>query len=279
MTEDNIVRDELGLKLDVTDVIEKPPSIILYGVSGSGKSSEMARAFPNCLFVQTNATVLRPYQTFLDANPDIAEKEGLKMPNRVTIPKVHPVSGEPLDPRPSMQTILDKYTAASKAGINPYDGIIFDEWTELSFRCFEAIQADPQYGKNNYARIDAIKELHYQLAALPQHTNSVLGLVCHELEPVFDMAGELSPTKGRLRYRGGPRMAVKSLTHEISSAMDIVLRILIEDDITGQASERSYITDVRKEWISKIRSFGLQPKEKLGLRRILATAKYTLKGN
>lgn len=293
MSNDAPVIDELGLKLDSSDVLTHPPAIILYGPSGGGKSIEMARAFPNCLYIQTAPTVLRPYASFLGwckkmsaedpkemerlgYDPAILTQENLKMPNKITIPKFRPGTNEVIDPRPILQKIFTNFIKACTKGTNPYDGIVVDEWTEMSFRIQQGIEQDNSFGRNNFKRITALKDLHYQLAELPRATNTVLGLVCHELPPVFDFE-EGSPTYGQMKLRGGPRLAIKSLTHEVSAAMDIVLRVLIENDaIPGSPSKRFYQTELQKDWICKFRNWGQENKEKLGLRALLGRAGYQL---
>ena len=70
MTTGEQMKDELGLTLtDMGDVIEAPPFIVPYGPAGFGKSTEIAKSFvgrvgePGALFLLTQKTVLRPYQS------------------------------------------------------------------------------------------------------------------------------------------------------------------------------------------------------------------------
>jgi len=252
----------------------------------------MFLAFPNCLYVQTSKTVLQPVESFIhwmqrpdvtdkmieDAGCDPALRYSLKLPNKVTIPKYVPGTNEPLDPRPTLDKIINTYLAASMAGTNPYEGLVFDEWTEFAHRIQMAIDLDSSYGKDGFKRIKSLKECHYHLAEVPRATNTVLGLICHELEPVFDMK-EGTPTYGQLKYRGGPKMPIKPLTHEVSAAMDVVLRIVIE---SGSALgdgyvKRQYVTEIQKEWTCKIRTWGMKPREPLGLRSLLTRGGYRLK--
>ena len=267
-------KDSLGISLSTGNPMDRPPAICLYGPSGGGKSTELARAFPSALFLVSSETVLRPYVDFLAKNPEIAANEGLKVPAYKVIPKYRPGTSELIDPRGLIDAVIDKFVEGTRSGTNPYSGIVFDEWTELGFRVHEAIQADSKYGRNNFARFDALKEFHYKLARLPEQTGKALGLVCHEMEPQYDTK-EGSPTQGHLLHRGGPKMPIKSLTHEVSAAMDIVLRIRIKEEVTGETN-RFYDTDLKEKWISKIRAFGINSQEPLGLRALLQRAGYKL---
>lgn len=260
----------LGLKLDTRDVLATPPAIILYGPAGAGKSTAMARAFPNCLYVQTAPTVLRPYAHWLETHKSDPKIGALKVPDRITLPKYAP--GEPgkiLDPRPSLKKIVSQYMDACAKGTCPYEGIVFDEWTEMAWRIYESIKADPTYGRNNFKRSDAIKEIHYEMAELARATNRVVGLVCHEMEPLFDLE-EGSPTYGSLKYRGGPKMPVKALSHEVSAAVDIVLRI----EVTGNPPVRQFCTAIKSDWTSKLRADGLPMYVDVDLRKLLADCGY-----
>lgn len=265
-------RTSLGLKLDTRDVLETPPALILYGPSGAGKSTAMARAFPGCLYVQTAPTVLRPYAHWLNVNKADPEISKLVMPDRITLPKYSPNEpGKVLDPRPSLTKILKNYMDACKNGTCPYTGIVIDEWTEMAWRIYEAIKADPSYGKNNFRRSDAIKEVHYEIAEVARATNRVVGLVCHEMEPVYDME-EGSPTYGQLKYRGGPKMPVKTLSQEVAAAMDVVLRL----EISGNPPRRQFCTAIKADWVSKIRAIDVPMYVDIDLRKLLIDCAYTL---
>ena len=61
--------NSMGIPLDDFRPTEVPPAIALYGPPGVGKSAEMARAFPNVLYVQTQADILRYADDFSRKNP------------------------------------------------------------------------------------------------------------------------------------------------------------------------------------------------------------------
>lgn len=288
MTEPTV--NAIGLKLDTTSPLDYPPAVCLYGPAGAGKSTEMCAAFPHALYIQTSPTVLQPVDSLVRwmAKPETTDKmieekgydpalrDVLRVPDKITIPKYVPGTNQPLDPRPVLNKIFQNYLDASMKGTNPYSGIIIDEWTEMSHRIQAGIEQDLSFGKNAFKKIIHLKELHYQLAELPRATNTVLGLVCHEKEPVLDM-DENSPTYGALKHRGGPKMPIATLTHDVAAAMDVVLRIVIDKPtMPGKPSRRSYVTEIQPDWISKIRSCEASHKEPLGLRGLLTRSGYKL---
>lgn len=267
--------DALGLKHYTGNLLEIPPAIILYGPAGAGKSTEMAKALNRCKWVVTSPTVLRPFASWMNNHKEEAKRLGLQMPSFTVIPKLNPSTREPIDPRPALEKIVNAFIKDIEAGKNSYEGLVFDEWTEMAFRIHEGIKVDKQFGKNNFARMDALKDIHYQMAEIPRMTGKALGLICHEMEPQFD-GNEGSVTFGRLQYPGGPKMPIKSLTRDISAAMDVVLRIRIEENTMTKEVSRFYDTSVSQFWQCKIRADGIDNKEPLGLRNLLSKAGYTL---
>lgn len=266
-------RDELGLLIDSSDVLASPPGCILYGPAGAGKSRAAASAFQNTLYVQSSSTVLLPHAAQI-------RKEGkgskLKMPTRVTIPKTS-ATGDLIDPRPSLNKILTMWRETAANGKNPYDCIVFDEWTDFAGRINAAIQNDSAtYGNNGFAKVEAFKEFHRQLALLPQQTGRAMILICHEQPPLYDMKGDSGP-KGAILIPGGPAMANKRLSAEISAMMDVVLRIVITQTSTGKTMRR-FATEISPTWTCKLRGAGFSDLESVddGLRGLLEKAGYAL---
>ncbi len=283
-------RDAIGNLLDQTPPLDYPPAICLFGPPGAGKTIEMASAFPNLLYVQTSKTVLQPVASFMHwvQQPGVTDQKiadagyrpelrhTLKLPNRLVIPKYRPGTSEAQDPRELLKIVTDRFITASIKGENPYDGIVFDEWSEMGHRIQQAIDTDSDFGRDNFKRIKALKELHYQLAWLPRETNKMLGIVCHEMEPVYELDDE-SPTRGELKHRGGPKMPIKTLVHDVSAAFDVCLRIMVDKPMLPKGKVvRTYQTEVQPDWVCKIRGVGLKPREPLGLRALLTRCGYPM---
>lgn len=69
------------------------PIGVLMGQSGAGKTTQLARAFPNYMFLMTSASALDPVISLLRENPEEATARGL-----VTVPKVRYELDNELDP-------------------------------------------------------------------------------------------------------------------------------------------------------------------------------------
>lgn len=287
--------DALGLTLDDHDPSKSPCSTIIYGPPGSGKSSSMAHAFQNALFILSNRTVLDSYDSWYapaktkwEADPN---NKGKPFPFKTHAQLAKKTLKTPDEMRAAntntwqtVSIIVQAFIDASAQGTNPYEGLIFDEWPEICARIHEDMKTDPKFlnrnGKvNPFDVIDALKSYHRWIFTVPRVAGKMIGLVCHAQPPkYFDPDDETIPVdqRGKLQYKGGPTMPFGKLVEQVCAAAEVVLHLTVKDGIG--AAQRVFYTQVDPLWERKVRrGFGLSaevPLEKMDLRTLLLSAGY-----
>lgn len=278
----------IGLPLDTSNVLTLPPSVVLYGAPGVGKSFEMARAFPRSLYVQSSPTILKAYAHWASM------QQGIILPDRVTLDERTVAQHFGGSISTAILTVVEKYIAACDAGKSPYEGIIFDEWNTLAERMFAELKTDPwakfrgrSGALNIFAVFDAFKAIHRSVLSISRRTRKMTGFVCHYQVPKLD-EDEKSPTRGSIKVLGGPKMpmGLSDQVVELCADADVVLQLTMKDATTGSIldgtaateGQRVFLTALDGKWFRKVRGFGVAAEEPLdiqqnkGLRELLARA-------
>lgn len=292
----------IGLPLDGANVLSLPPSIVVYGAPGGGKSTEVARALQGVLYVQSSPTILRAYADWLQKNPQYK----LKMPDRVTLDETTVAKNFGGSVTTALVTVMEKYIAACDAGTCPYTGIVFDEWNVLCERMFAELKTDP-WGKfkgrsgslNIFAVFDAFKGIHRSVLSIARRTRRSVAFVAHYQSPKVD-DDENSPTRGSIKWPGGPKMpmGLSDQVVELCADADVVLQLVIKDEKAGTVAlpigdaapvgpppsnaPRVFLTQLDPKWFRKVRGWGVEKEEPLdihagkGLKELLTRAGYQL---
>jgi hypothetical protein len=284
-----VTRDALGLNLDDRNVLELPPSIIIYGPLATGKSTELARAFNDALFVQSQPTVLRTFMSWIrekpdnpdakpsEANPFPWTRDGLKRPAAVTIPEFMPDNKTRVDPRPYFDTIFERYNEKLREGTCPYSGIVIDEMAEFMMRAKHVIENDPK-SKKGWAQMGLVKQWGYSIAQWPRATGQFAAMVMHETPPKYDME-EGSKTYGKMIYPGGPDFPYGKMIQEVGQMVDICLRRVLlppEDLLAGGAARVAYVCKQTTEYVAKFRDIGIEFQANCDLVELLRRAHYPI---
>ena len=279
----------IGLPIDNFSVLDLPPSVVLYGPPGAGKSFEMARAFGNALYVQSSPSILHAYAHYVQLSG-----KG-KVPDRITLDEKTVAQNFGGSTVSAVLTVVEKYIAASDAGKNPYEGIVFDEWNVLCERMYAELKLDP-WGKfkgrsgniNIFAVMDGFKTIHRSVLSVARRTRKMVGFVAHHQAPRVD-EDDNSPTKGSIKWPGGPKMplGLSDQVVELCADADVVLQLVVQDAKAGnlleggtqqQGAQRMFLTALDTKWFRKVRGFGVQAEEPLdvaqgkGLRELLNRA-------
>lgn len=288
---------DIGLPIDKTDVLTLPPSVVLYGPPGIGKTTEMARAFQRTLYVQSSPSILHAYAVWAKDHPE----EKLLVPERMTLDERTCAQHYNNSVLTGLVTVLQKYIASCDSGTCPYEGIVFDEWNTLAERIFAELKADPHgrfRGRNGnpniFAVFDAFKAIHRQVLMLGRRTRRMVGFVAHHQPPKID-EDENSPTKGLIKHLGGPKMpmGLSDQVIEICADADVVLQLAVKEPTAGglvltpdpnapppsKEVTRWFMTQLDTKYFRKVRGgFNLAPEEPLdihknqGLRELLRRA-------
>lgn len=294
----------IGLPMDTSDVLGLPPSIVIYGAPGLGKTTAAALTFPGVLYVQSSPSILHAYAHMVSMSPGLPP-----VPERVTIDErtvAQHFNGSYVT---AISTIVERYVAACDANRCPYSGIVFDEWNVICERMFAELKSDP-WGKfkgrsgsvNIFAVFDAFKMLHRNVLSLARRTRRMVGFIAHYQGPKLD-EDENSPTKGAIKWPGGPKMpmGLSDQVVELCADADVVLQLTMKEPTVGlqlmmmpvaggsgdaanssgaggganssgaqaQApsphAQRVFLTQPDNKWFRKVRGFGVEREEVLDL--------------
>lgn len=248
-------------------------------VHNSGKTTQCAKAFQNCLWVVSKKEVLRPYASWLRDNAEEAKKLGLAMIPKDRIIEMRPMELAPdgkmrkLDTEVRIRKLLNdlSVTFAKKPDL-PISGVIFDEWSAFAASILEDIQR--RVGKS-WGAYDELVNFHRELCEWPGLNKKVLGLVCHSVGPKYFEEG---PKAGQLQYRGGPAIPGGKTVGLVCAAASVVLQLDVSTDefMPSAPAKRVYRTEVHPLWERKFRDFSAKPEEELGLRELLLRAGFRL---
>lgn len=261
----------LGLSL-MDSTMDVKPSILIYGPPGGGKTTSVAQAFQDLLWVVSEPDSLRYYQTWAESLSP-AERAEFRMPRFKYIPEFQPDGKTRFNNKDAIRQIVDRYCDAVVKGNSPYSGIVFDQHNTFAQRVYAELQADPSYGKNKFARIDALKSWNNWICSIPRFTNTIAVLICHEAAPKFD-EDEDSPTFRKLLYKGGPAFPIGTERESMAAMATICLRTALEG---GEGNiRRMYMTEASPMWHAKFRDVRIKAKEKMDLRELVIRAGYRI---
>lgn len=249
--------DALGLPIETERAADQGGyALIFYGEPGTGKSTQVARAFPQALYVQTQLDILRAAEDWVRNRPNqwpqgpsgnesgrqlFGADSKILFPNKLTLDErsVTEVYGGWW--HVAVNAIVSKFIAACTAGTNPYSALVFDEWNKICAMVYTEFQQDP-YGqyKEKSGKINIFKVMtgfqlwHNQVIATGRITGRVLGLVAHAQSPRYydsDM-DRGSRNFGELKVHGGPQMPVglNASMKELCASASIVLELAIKQE-------------------------------------------------
>lgn len=287
----------LGVPLDKGNGLATAPSVVLYGPPGVGKSFEMARSFSNVLYIQSSHNILHALAQYVAAHPE----QKLKLPDRITLDEKAVAQYYGNSMSTALIGVMEKFIQSCDKGECPYEGIVFDEWNVFCERMYSELKSDPwnKYkGKsgatNIFAVMDGFKQIHRSLLSIARRTRKVVGFVAHYQQPRVD-EDENSPTRGSIKWPGGPKMPVglSDQVVELCADADVVLQMMVKEGPTSvlsldgkpkdanavQPGQRMFCTQLDGKYFRKVRGgFDLAAEELLdvkqgrGLRELLVRA-------
>lgn len=236
----------LGLSFDAENPLEKVPLLVVYGEQKVGKTTALAQAFSNALWLTSDETILRPYASWYRDNEALAKQQNMKDPRipyerggmaRKTIPALKDDGETPYDNWLVLNQVIARYLRSVQAGSCPFSGLVLDEFTQFSARVWgDMLRAkedrnDPRF-KTKFGAPDhfgpprAAIEWHEWICAIPRAKPGIpskfLGLVCHPEDP--------APEE---QMKGGPKCATKKARRIIVHRADAILRFFWDKIDTG----------------------------------------------
>lgn len=298
------VANPLGLPLDVSDVGRIPPSMVVWGAPGAGKTFEVVRAFSvqgkRALVVQSNPTILKAFQHYVAMVPG----SGLTMPDRVTLDETTVATHFGGSTMAALVSVISRFIAGAQQPGFPYDALVFDEHNVFCERVFSELKASTDrrfFSKNGNQNIfavqDAFKTFHRAQLSIARRTRKAVAFVCHYQLPKID-EDPTSPMLGQIKWPGGPKMplGLSDQIVELCADADVVVQIAVEDPpkvalsldnpqpaaATEPGARRKILTTLEPRWFRKIRGFNVPMEEPLdiekgrGLRELLLRCGYVL---
>jgi hypothetical protein len=272
----------LGLSHEST--LAKAGSLILYSDPGIGKTTEIAKAFQDALYIQSGVTVLRSYESFIRDNPQL----GLKMPFYKTIER-HFVrkDGMPLSNWFALNWYLDAWLAG--AYVHFPGGLVIDEINTLLDRIQEEMLLDPRFASKKdprkpdpFAVGRELASLMRKVMSLPGRTGRFLTLISHTSVASMHDEGAMI---GNLKFKAGPKFPWGSIMKESCADATFVFQMVLRkgagvgfDGASGKAS-RFILTEADPLFERKGRDFGIPPEfnlEQTDLRALLRKVGYAV---
>jgi hypothetical protein len=228
-------------------------SFILYGQPGIGKTFTTAQVMSDALWIVTRKSNLGGYNSWLEQNPEEAEKLDLKPIKAVIeVPRmiVDKATGAMLlnDVETVIRTYVQEYIRKVVNNETKVNGIVFDE---LSIFC-DWVYARMAEKTKGFASWSKIAEWVAEMCDIATATGQHMAFLCHTKDPSTHEEG---PLKGHVKYRGGPSMPSGKTVGAVCASVDAVLHLDLETTATGE-KRRIIRTDVDSLWERKCRVNG-----------------------
>lgn len=248
-------------------------TLVPYGPNGSGKTTSVAQAVPNSLWVVTNKNNLSGYDSWLAKHPEDAASMNLgPIPDthlfELVDRKIDTTTGEMITQptKATLDSVIRSYCLRVAKDEAPWDGLVLDEFSVFAQRVYDELRNEI---RNGFEVISVFKQWITNIMSIPTVTRRPLVLVCHANDPKYHE--DDGPKKGKLKYKGGPAMPVGTAIAIVCAMADAVLRLEITEDYDGSI-KRGFKTDAHPTWESKIRLWGIDPQITLDLRSVLQEA-------
>lgn len=249
--------DPLGLPIEAQQAAEHGGyALMFYGEPGVGKSTQVARAFPQALYVQTQLDILRAAEDWVRNRPSqwphgpagnasgrqlFGETSTILFPSKVTLDErtVAEIYGGWW--HVAINQIVERFIKACRDGTNPYSALVFDEWNKICAMVYEEFQRDP-YGMytskggklNIFAVMRGFEAWHNGVISTGRVTGRILGLVSHAQGPrYYDGDRDVgSRNFGELKMHGGPQMplGLNASMKDLCASASIVLELAIKKE-------------------------------------------------
>lgn len=239
-------------KAEVSDILARPVAIIVSGPKAIGKSTAVAKAFPDADFYVTNPNVLAPYcDSVPGAKPRIA------------------LSLEQFDwgdetPSDVVTTLSDKLKNLKKlrdAGKGKSSAIVLDEFSTYVKWAWEIFR---ERGGGDVFGSQGKCESHLNwIAAAPAHIGRDLICVAHHGLPRY-VDDDGGPNAGRLKHAGGPDFGMGRFTTAVCNSFDVVVQMTVDPNHLSTGDDvppRVFLTQGSDDVTRGVRRWNFKPVE------------------
>lgn len=236
-----------------------PPSLMSYGPTSAGKSTEMAIACSRSVWIVTKPTVLRPFEDWCARFPELARELKVHVidPERpfeqggmtiIHVPEMQD-NGAPLDTLATLQYMMNGFRMLVAKNAFPWSGVFFDEWSVFMNRIWLQCQqpqlfpwAAPFQDKSGKFNpwgdvVQFMVGVVRRISAFANDCCKLIGANAHEMAPkYFDKMDIKRGSKaGDVKTMGGPLHPSPQIATEVVYDFDIVVRLTLEEKETQAA--------------------------------------------
>ena len=232
--------------MNIDDLITKPRDVRadavalnFFGQTKTGKTTEVAKAFSDYLWIVTSPTILAPYYDWFATN----RAEATAARNRVPVATIYLPERDPADPckpfrqRQWMIDFLIQWSLDCRDGKAKFPGLVIDELSTYADRVWpEFLEAAG--GRKGMHRAVAEYVEHFRFFCQIPRTpwGRDLITISHKADAKYDN-DEDSPTRGKFRHPAGPKFAIGSVVRDVCQEFDGVIEAALDG-----VGDRSWIT-------------------------------------
>jgi hypothetical protein len=206
----------------------RKPFLIVTGGEGSGKSTEVAAAFPDWLFYKTRVDTHRGLEDYIATYPEQAKARGIVMPKSVrTLVDDRDERGNPRTNWIAwFRETVYKWSMAAQAGKFPWPGIVIDEANTLLGWMQQSLDRKLRgEGLPGYPGQDEMIKLITWLHQVRSATGIGFVLVHHWNEPRLFEDG---PKRGQVQHPGQPKVPVGRYGEFVTKDASAVWQVVAE---------------------------------------------------
>lgn len=252
-------------------VLQNAISAVVFGQSKVGKSTAVARAFSDYLWITTNPNVFAPYVDWCARNPADVEKLRLNPEPKIGLALEEYDWSAPLDAegrakrndvRKQVISFMQQWVGACRSGKAQSKGIVFDEFSTYASWVWPLFLQGAGGKAFTFPAQDAMADHFRWLASVPHAAGRDMICVAHSALPTYE-SKDGAPNYGKLKHCGGPSFGFGRLTTLICQAFDVVVELAYKESFGGASSERIFLTQGNPEMYRGVRRFAVQPQEDL----------------
>jgi hypothetical protein len=216
---------EIDKHLMTRDSTKVAPKGILFGEIGVGKTTELAKCFPDYLWILTSPTALRAFDQTCGTDTGPAARLWLKDKRSLEDTEIAERGTPSVDYFKWTQQFLANWTKSHRDGSNTYPGLVISEASEL----FSWIDRDAKRERGrSWGTVDRVKDIIRWFLNAADESETGLIFEMHGRGPKYgtDAAGE---STGKITSPGGPGFPISTQVKDVCKNLDFVWEMTAEN--------------------------------------------------